>query len=101
MANAMKNKDIQKKIIEKKRRLSKYTFFVDEMKKHTGERNRKRRSLVKRKKRSRILLNETNFIQDIKRNQNGNSLTSIELNFREVAKIILLRQKKCKQALKK
>ena len=47
-----KNKDNQKKIIENKLRLAKYTFYVEEMRKHMLDQIRKRTSVNKRKKRS-------------------------------------------------
>ena len=101
MANAMKNKDYKKKIIEQKRKLSQYTFFIEEMSKLTKDQIRKKISIVKQKKRNGISFNEVPILKGIEKSKNGNSPKSIGQNFSDLTKTLFLRQQKSKKELKK
>ena len=52
--NGLKNKENQRKIMENKLRLAKYTFYVEEMRKHMVDQLKKRSSLAKKKRKNGI-----------------------------------------------
>ena len=53
--NVLKNKEHLKKIMENKLHMGKYTFFVDEMRKHMVDQLKKRASLAKKRRKNGIL----------------------------------------------